>query len=145
ERAAGETLAGWIRKARDASVQELASLRDAAGAYAAEHPESRPEQLPGEAERNRIIRAAIAEAERQHPAWTRAHLEWELYRQMPVLPAAADWCAYLNDMADDALAGRVPDTGVIRIAPVPEGIERKGVIRVKPAMIGVTALVAVAN
>jgi conjugative relaxase-like TrwC/TraI family protein len=119
-RAAEETLAGWIRKARDASVQELASLRAAAEAYALEHPEAVPGRLPGTAERNRVIRAAIAEAQRQHPAWTRAHLEWELYRQVPVLPAAADWCAYLDAMADDALAGRIPDTGVIRIAPVPD-------------------------
>jgi conjugative relaxase-like TrwC/TraI family protein len=123
ERAAEETLAGWIRKARDASVQELASLRAAAAAYAREHPEAAPGRLPGQAERNRVIRAAIAEAQRQHPAWTRAHLEWELYRQMPVLPAAADWCAYLDAMADDALAGRIPDTGVIRIAPVPDLVD----------------------
>jgi conjugative relaxase-like TrwC/TraI family protein len=123
ERAAGEALAAWIRKARDASVQALDSLPAAAGAYAAEHPESRPERLPGAAERNRVIRAAIAEAQRQHPAWTRAHLEWELYRQMPVLPAAADWCAYLDAMADDALAGRIPDTGVIRTAPVPDPVD----------------------
>ena len=122
-RAAEEALAGWIRKARDASVQELASLRAAAGAYALEHPEAVPGRLPGTAERNRVIRAAIAEAQRQHPTWTRAHLEWELYRQMPVLPAAADWCAYLDAMADDALAGRVPDTGVIRIAPVPDLVD----------------------
>ena len=123
ERAAGQALAGWIRKASDASVQELASLHDVAGAYALEHPEAVPGQLPSEAERERVIRAAIAEAQRQHPAWTRAHLEWELYRQMPVLPAAADWCAYLDAMADDALAGRIPDTGVIRIAPVPDPVD----------------------
>src|SRR6201986_5395795 len=43
-RAAEETLAGWIRKARDASVQELASLRAAAEAYALEHPEAVPGQ-----------------------------------------------------------------------------------------------------
>src|SRR5689334_1372352 len=122
-RAAEEALAGWIRKARDASVQELASLRAAAGAYALQHPEAVPARLPGAAERNRVIRAAIAEAQRQHPTWTRAHLEWELYRQMPVLPAAADWCAYLDAMADDALAGRIPDTGVIRIAPVPDLVD----------------------
>jgi hypothetical protein len=42
---------------------------------------------------------------------------------MPVLPAAADWCAYLDAMADDALAGRIPDTDVIRIAPVPDLVE----------------------
>ena len=122
-RAAEEALAAWVRKASDASVQELASLHEAAETYALEHPEAVPQHLPGEAERERIIRAAIAEAQRQHPAWTRAHLEWELYRQMPVLPAAADWCAYLSDMADDALAGRIPDTGVIRIAPVPDLVD----------------------
>jgi conjugative relaxase-like TrwC/TraI family protein len=122
-RAGEEALAGWIRKARDASVQELASLREAVEAYALEHPEATPDRLPGEAERNRIIRAAIAEAQRQHPAWTRAHLEWELYRQMPALPAAEDWCAYLDAMADDALTGRIPDTGVIRIAPVPDLVD----------------------
>ena len=120
---AEEALAGWIRKARDASVQELASLPAAAEAYALEHPEAVPERLPGTAERNRVIRAAIAEVQRQHPTWTRAQLEWELYRQMPVLPAAADWCAYLDAMADDALAGRIPDTDVIRIAPVPDVVD----------------------
>jgi len=122
-RAAEEALAGWIRKARDASVQELASLHEAAETYALEHPEAVPERLPSIAERNRVIRAAIAEVQRQHPAWTRGHLEWELYRQMPVLPAAADWCAYLDAMADDALAGWIPDTDVIRIAPVPDLVD----------------------
>ena len=122
-RAAEESLAAWIRKARDASVQELASLHEAAEAYALEHPEAVPGQMPSEAERNRVIRAAIAEAQRQHPAFTRGHLEWELYRQMPVLPAAADWCAYLDAMADDALTGRIPDTDVIRIAPVPDLVD----------------------
>ena len=79
--------------------------------------------MPDEEERNRVIRAAIAEAQRQHPAFTRGHLEWELNRQMPVLPAAAEWCAYLNDMADDALTGRIRNTGVIRIAPVPDLVD----------------------
>jgi conjugative relaxase-like TrwC/TraI family protein len=122
-RAAEEALAAWIRKATDASVQELAALHEAAETYALEHPEAVPEQLPTEAERDRVIRAAIAETQRQHAAWTRGHLEWELYRQMPVLPASADWCAYLNDMADDALTGRIPDAGVIRIAPVPDLVD----------------------
>jgi conjugative relaxase-like TrwC/TraI family protein len=123
ERAAGEALAAWVRKAQDASVQALDSLHEAAETYALEHPEARPERLPSVAERNRIIRAAIAEVQRQNATWRRAQLEWELYRQMPVLPAGADWCAYLNAMADDALAGRIPDTGVIRIAPVPDLVD----------------------
>ena len=123
ERAAGEALAAWIRKAQDASVQALDSLREAAEAYALEHPEAVPERLPSIAERNLVIRAAIAEVQRQNATWRRGQLEWELYRQMPVLPAGADWCAYLNAMADDALTGRIPDTDVIRIAPVPDLVD----------------------
>ena len=114
---------GGSARPRTPASRSSTSLHEAAEAYALEHPEAVPEQLPGDAERNRVIRAAIAEAQRQHPTWTRAHLEWELYRQMPVLPAGADWCAYLDAMADDALAGRVPDTGVIRIAPVPDLVD----------------------
>ena len=109
----------WIRKAQDANVQALDSLHEAVDAYALEHPEARAEQLPGDAERDRIIRKAVAEVQRQNATWTRAQLEWELYRQVPVLPASADWCEYLDAMADDALAGRVPGTDVLRIAPVP--------------------------
>src|SRR5439155_9284027 len=46
ERAAGEALAAWIRTARDASVQALDSLHEAAGAYAVAHPEARPTRPP---------------------------------------------------------------------------------------------------
>ena len=53
-------------------------------AYAAEHPEAQAEQLPSDAERDRVIRKAVAEVQRQNAAWTRAQLEWELYRQVPV-------------------------------------------------------------
>ena len=71
----------------------------------------------------RVIRKAVAEVQRQNAAWTRAQLEWELYRQVPVLPASADWCEYLDAMADDAVSGRVPDVNVIRIAPVPDVVD----------------------
>ena len=122
-RAADEALVAWIRKAQNANVQALDLLYEAAEAYAAEHPEARPEQLPSDAERERVIRKAVAEVQRQNAAWTRAQLEWELYRQVPVLPAGADWCEYLDAMADDAVSGRVPDVNVIRIAPVPDVVD----------------------
>jgi conjugative relaxase-like TrwC/TraI family protein len=120
---AGAELAAWMRKAQDAKVQALEELHEAVEAYALEHPEALPEHLPGEEERDRCVRKAIAEVQRQNSAWTRAQLEWELYRQMPVLPASADWCAYLDAMADDALTGRVPDTDVMRIAPIPDLVD----------------------
>jgi conjugative relaxase-like TrwC/TraI family protein len=116
-------LVAWMRKAQDAQVQALEDLHEAIEAYALEHPEALPEQLPGEEERNRSIRKAIAEVQRQNSTWTRAQLEWEIYRQMPVLPASADWCAYLDAMAGDALAGRVPGTDVMRIAPIPDMVD----------------------
>ncbi len=70
-----------------------------------------------------IIRAAVAEVQRQNAAWTRAKLEWELYRQLPVLPRWADWGRYLSDMADDALSGRAEGVNVIQIAPVPDVVD----------------------
>jgi len=122
-RQAEDALVAWIRKAQDANVQALDLLHEAVEAYTLEHPEARPEQLPSDAQRDRIIRVALAEVCRQHATWTRAHLEWELYRQLPVLPADTDWCAYLDAMADDALTGRVPGTDVIRIAPIPDVVD----------------------
>ena len=122
-RAADEALVAWIRKAQDANVQALDLLYEAVEMYAAEHPGARPEQLPGDAERERVIRKAVAEVQRQNAAWTHAQLEWELYRQVPVLPAGTDWCEYLDAMADDAVSGRVPDVNVIRIAPVPDAVD----------------------
>ena len=122
ERADAELVA-WMRKAQDARVQALEDLHEAAEMYGLEHPEALPEQMPGEEERNRCIRKAIAEVQRQNAAWTRSQLEWELYRQMPVLPAAADWCAYLDAMAEDAMTGRVPGTDVLRIAPIPDVVD----------------------
>ena len=122
-RAAEEELGKQIRKARDANVQELDSLGEAVEAFAAGHPEARPEQLPSEEKRARMIRAAVAEVQRQNSTWTRAQLEWELYRQLVVLPAETDWEQYLDDMADDVLSGRAPETNVIRIAPVPDVVD----------------------
>jgi hypothetical protein len=105
------------------AVQTLEDLDEAAEVYAAEHPEAHPMGLPSAAERAEVIRAAVAEVQRQNAAWTRAKLEFELYRQMPVLPRWANWGRYLADMADDALAGRAEDVNVIQIAPVPDVVD----------------------
>ena len=121
--AAEAELEAWARHAADEQVQALDALPEAVEAYAAEHPEARPSELPGAAERAEIIRAAVAEVQRQNAAWTRAKLEWELYRQLPVLPAAADWARYLAEMADDALAGRAEGVNVLQIAPAPDVVD----------------------
>ena len=51
---------------------------------------SGPSEMPSGAERTELIRAAVAEVQRQNSAWTRGQLVLELYRQMPALPADAD-------------------------------------------------------
>jgi hypothetical protein len=104
-REAEAELTAWVRRASDEQVQGLAGLGEAVAAYAAEHPEAHPMGLPPAAERAEIMRAAVAEVQRQNSAWTRAKLEFELYRQMPVLPRWADWGRYLSDMAEEILGG----------------------------------------
>jgi conjugative relaxase-like TrwC/TraI family protein len=122
-REAEAELAAWVRRASDKQVQGLACLGEAVEAYAAEHPEARPAGLPAARARGEIMRAAVAEVQRQNAAWTRAKLEWELYRQLPVLPRWADWGRYLSDMADDILGGRAEGVNVLQIAPVPDVVD----------------------
>ncbi len=80
-------------------------------------------RLPADTERAEIMRAAVAEVQRQNAVWTRAKLEWELQRQVPVLPRWANWGRYLSDMADDILAGRAEGASVIQVAPSPDVID----------------------
>jgi conjugative relaxase-like TrwC/TraI family protein len=122
-REAEAELAAWVRRASDEQVQGLASLGEAVEAYTAEHPGARPGGLPNAGARGEIMRAAVAEVQRQNAAWTRAKLEWELYRQLPVLPAWADWGRYLSDMTDDILGGRAEGVNVLQIAPVPDVVD----------------------
>lgn len=123
EKKAQKELAAWVRGASDEHAQSLDGLSEAVEAYAAEHPGACPASLPSAAERAEIMRAAVAEVQRQNSAWTRAKLEFELYRQMPVLPGWADWGQYLAGMADDILGGRVEEASVIQIAPVPDVVD----------------------
>jgi conjugative relaxase-like TrwC/TraI family protein len=123
EKEAEAELAAWVRQANDEQVQALEGLTEAIEAYAAAHPAARPAGLPPAAERAEIMRAAVAEVQRQNAVWTRSKLEWELQRQLPVLPAWADWGRYLSDMADDVLGGRAEGACVIQIAPVPDVID----------------------
>lgn len=123
EKQAEAELTAWIRQADDERVQALEDLIRAIEAYYAAHPGSHPMGLPPARERAEIMRAAVAEVQRQNAAWTRSKLEWELLRQLPVLPRWADWGQYLSGMADDVLAGRAEGVTVIQIAPVPDVID----------------------
>jgi conjugative relaxase-like TrwC/TraI family protein len=120
---AEKELTAWVRRASDEQVQALGGLPAEVEVYAAEHPEARPEEMPDDAERAEVMRAAVAEVQRQNAAWTRAKLEFELYRQMPVLPSWRNWGRYLSAMADDVLGGRAEGVNVLQIAPVPDVVD----------------------
>ena len=70
---------------------------------------ARPEGLEAPAEldassRARIIRVAVAGAQKCAAAWTRASLLWELHRAMPAMAAGVDQVALAEELADEALA-----------------------------------------
>jgi hypothetical protein len=118
--AAGEQLAAWARKTERSGAGKLASLHEAAAAYAAEHA---PSELPSGAERCSIIRRAVAAVQKANASWTRAKLIFELGQALPALPGDVDPEAYLNGLADEALSGRAEGVSVHQIAPVPDVID----------------------
>jgi conjugative relaxase-like TrwC/TraI family protein len=118
--AAGQELATWARKSVQRGVGKLSSLHRRAASYSAEHG---PSELPGEPERARAIRVAVAEVQRQSAVWRRSQLVFELGRALPSLPPDVDPQPYLDDLAEEALSGRADGVTVIRIAPVPDVID----------------------
>jgi conjugative relaxase-like TrwC/TraI family protein len=118
--APGQELAAWARKAEQRGAGKLSSLHHRAAAYAAEHEPSEP---PGDAERARAIRIAVAEVQRQNAVWNRSQLTFELGRALGSLPPDADPEAYLDDLAGEAVSGRAEGVTVLQVAPVPDVID----------------------
>ena len=108
-----EEVSAWARKA-GRSGTDLGSLHEAAAAYAAEHA---PSSLPGEAERARIIRKAVAAVQAANATWDRSQLIFELDQVVPGLPAEVDPEAYLAELAEEAVSGRAEGVNVLQIAP----------------------------
>jgi conjugative relaxase-like TrwC/TraI family protein len=117
---AGQQLAAWARKAERSGAGKLASLHEAAAAYAAEHAPGEP---LGEAERRSIIRRAVAAVQKANATWSRAQLIFELGQVVPALRGEVDPEAYFNELADEALSGRAEGVNVIQIAPMPDVID----------------------
>ena len=107
--AAGQQLAAWARQAERSGAGKLASLHEAAAAYAAEHE---PSGLPSETERRSIIRQAVAAVQTANASWTRSQLLFELGHVLPALPGDVDPEAYLNGLADEAVSGRAEGVNV---------------------------------
>jgi conjugative relaxase-like TrwC/TraI family protein len=130
--AARQVLADWMAKAEAEQVQALESLPGTVAAYDAEHG---PGSLPSGSERARIIRIAVAEVQRQNPAWTRAKLLWELKRALlTVFPAGTDAQAYLEGLADEALGGPAPESAPEDDPdqPGPAGADVPEIIQIAP-------------
>jgi conjugative relaxase-like TrwC/TraI family protein len=113
--AAGQQLAAWARKAERSGIGNLASLHWRAEIYAAEHA---PSSLPGDAERARIIRKAVAAAQAADAVWDRSDLLAELGRLVPALPGDVDPEEYFAGLVEEALSGRAEGVNVLQIAPM---------------------------
>lgn len=116
----GEQVAAWARKAERSGIGALAALHEAAAEYSAEHE---PHEAPGEAERARIIRTAVAAVQAVNATWDRSQLIFELGRVLPPLPADVDPEDYLSGLADQAVSGRAEGVTVLQIAPVADRID----------------------
>ena len=102
-RSAGEELDAWEARTTEREIDALSAVHEAVAGFA------RPEGLEAPAEldassRARIIRVAVAEAQKCSAAWTRAALLWELHRAMPAMAAGVDQAALAEELADEALA-----------------------------------------
>ena len=116
---AGQQVAAWARKAERSGI-DLAALHEAAAAWSAEHE---PSGLPGEAERARIIRKAVAATQAVNATFDRSQLIFELGQVLRPLPADVDPEEYLNGLADEALSGRAEGVNVLQVAPAPDVID----------------------
>ncbi len=69
--------------------------------------------------RARIIRVAVAEAQKCSAAFTRASLLWETHRAMPAMAAGVDQAALAEELADEALASGK----VLALGPGPDVVD----------------------
>ena len=117
---AGQQVAAWARKAERSGIGALSALHEAAAAYSAEHD---PGSVPGEAQRARIIRKAVAATQAVNATFDRSQLIFELGQVLGPLPADVDPEEYLNGLADEALSGRAEGVNVLQVAPAPDVID----------------------
>ena len=115
-----ERLGAWEQHSKDVNVQILSDLHEAVSIHAATH--APPAALtPGQ--RARTVRIAVHEVQSQHAAFTASQLLWELHRALPVLPAGTDPVPLLEQMAADALTGKVDDVDIVLLNPAPGGLD----------------------
>jgi AAA domain/TrwC relaxase len=111
-----ERLAAWEQHSREVNVQILSDLHQAVSIYAATHA---PPAALTPAQRARTVRIAVHEVQSRHAAFTASQLLWELHRALPGLPAGTDPVPVLEQMAADALTGKVHDVDIVLLNPTP--------------------------
>ncbi len=115
-----ERLAAWEQHSKDVNVQILSDLHQAVSIYAATHP---PPAVLTPEQRARTVRIAVHEVQSRHAAFTASQLLWELHRVLPVLPAGTDPVPVLEQMAADALTGKVDGVDIVLLNPAPGGLD----------------------
>jgi conjugative relaxase-like TrwC/TraI family protein len=117
-RSAGEELDAWEARTTEQEVASLAEVHRAVAAFARPDGLEAPVELDASS-RARIIRVAVAEAQKCSAAWTRASLLWELHRAMPAMAPGVDQAALIEELADQALAcGEV-----LALGPAPDVVD----------------------
>jgi hypothetical protein len=117
-KSAGEELDAWESCTTEREISALSAVHGAVARHRPAEGTNAPEELDARS-RARIIRIAVAEAQKCSAAWTRAALLWELHRTMPAMAAGVDQVALAEELADEALAGGGA-AEVIRLGPAPD-------------------------
>ena len=117
-RTAGDELDEWEARTTERELGTLSGVHDAVRSFA------RPEGLDAPAEldassRARIIRRAVASAQRYAAAFTRAAVLWEVHLAMPAMAPGVDQAALAKELAEEALAS--PE--VLALGPAPDVVD----------------------
>ena len=118
QRSAGEELDAWEAKTTEREVAALSAVHRAVRAFVRPERLAAPQTLDASS-RASIIARAIAGAQANAAAWTRAALLWEVHRHLPAMAAGVDQAALAEQLAGEALASGE----VLALGPAPEVVD----------------------
>jgi conjugative relaxase-like TrwC/TraI family protein len=117
-RTAGDELDEWEARTTERELGTLSGVHEAVRSFARPEGLDAPAELDGPA-RARIIRRAVASAQRYAAAFTRAAVLWEVHLAMPAMAPGVDQAALAQELADEALAS--PE--VLALGPAPDVVD----------------------
>jgi hypothetical protein len=117
-RTAGDELDEWEARTTERELGTLSGVHEAVRSFARPGGLDAPAELDGPA-RARIIRRAVASAQRYAAAFTRAAVLWEVHLAMPAMAPGVDQAALAQELADEALAS--PE--VLGLGPAPDVVD----------------------